>query len=145
MSLPKGYLPREGDVLVVHAKVKFDVQPGEDLVHVKVEHNGFAVTLSKVVGIALLKFDVGERVVCKDDASCVGEVVAICDDAVWIRVDERSPWRREHGEFATVRGKNLERCPVPVEPVRVEPPPVDMPLYASGSPSGQPNNEEITF
>jgi hypothetical protein len=30
MPIPEGYLPRKGDVVVLHATVKYDVKPKED-------------------------------------------------------------------------------------------------------------------
>ena len=54
MSLPGNYQPRKGDLLTLRGKVKFNVEAGDDDVHVKLigaEHNTVIVPLSNIVDL----------------------------------------------------------------------------------------------
>lgn len=92
MTLPEGYLPRKGDILIVHATVEYEVEPGEADVHVVVADQSYrqlAVPLKKVVGLYSRAWEVGARVTTANGASLYlrGEVVATHGDQVWVKMD----------------------------------------------------------
>ena len=53
MPLPEGYLPREGDILALHAIVKYNGDSGDDRVHVKVKghYETTSIKLSEIVDL----------------------------------------------------------------------------------------------
>lgn len=104
MSLPEGYRPREGDVLVLHGTARFDVDPGDDEVHVQIDGD-FAsriIPLNKVVGIHCRHWQIGDRVRLNDDAEA-RTVLAVHDDLVWTKAD--------NGMVSTDAANELEEIP----------------------------------
>jgi hypothetical protein len=92
MPLPEGYLPREGDVLVIHGTVKHDVDPGEKSVFVTFKKYGSAesVDLKNVVGLHCRRWDKGDKVTRLQPFigtytgwPAVGEVLAVHEETVW--------------------------------------------------------------
>lgn len=122
MPLPKGYLPREGDVLVLHVKTRFDVESrdvsfGDRKIQVHVSPIGgssyhhFAVPLEDVVGIHCRKWSEGDRVRSTDEMAPVnmttGTVVATHEDKAWVQFD--------NGPLETVSANDLTAEPTPDE------------------------------
>jgi hypothetical protein len=88
MPLPKGYLPREGDIVVLHAKVKYDVTPGEDRVLVKAigSFGDISTPLDKVVSLHCRNWNEGDMVIDPGNLSHgSGKVLAVFDDVVWVK------------------------------------------------------------
>jgi hypothetical protein len=88
MSLPDGYLPREGDIVVLHAKVKFDVDAGEDRVHCRLigSFADTSIPLNKVESLHCRHWNEGDMVIDPDNQNYgPGKVVAALDDVVWVK------------------------------------------------------------
>lgn len=84
MPLSDDYLLREGDIVVLHAKVKYDLEAGDDIIFVSVrEHDSTSVPLSRIVGLHCRRWDVGTRVVTLDGSE--GEVVGVYEDQAWVK------------------------------------------------------------
>lgn len=131
MPLPEGYLPREGDVVVLHAVVKWDVKPSEDaddsdgLLKVFVRPIGgytdHRVPVNTLVGVHSRRFAEGERVrVIGDGPVAQGVVISTHEDVVWMKLDEGAG-------FGTYFSSGLEHIPDTldepfVEEVRPAPP-----------------------
>lgn len=96
MPLPEGYLPRKGDVLVLHGVVKYDVvrelaDYDEDqklVVWVRLlgDFQDRRVTLDTVVGVAVRNWEAGEKVRLCRAPSVTAEVVSMTDDVVLARL-----------------------------------------------------------
>lgn len=89
MSLPEGYRPREGDVLLVRGIVAYNVEPGDPSVHVKIEgsYSGKAiVTLDKVYALARRRWEPNEKVrIPVRGMTEPGEVIGTFQDHVWVQ------------------------------------------------------------
>lgn len=108
MSLPEGYLPREGDVLVLHVAVKYDVDPGEKNVFVIIppnKHNMEFVPLESFVGVKRRQWKEGAKVRHRDISGMFGEVVAMSGDYVWIQLGTT-------GGFITAHCNEIEIDPI---------------------------------
>jgi hypothetical protein len=92
MPLPEGYLPREGDVLVVHVKVSFNVDPGEKDVHIRVvgDFRDTAMPLNKIIGLHCRRWDADDEVVFPG-MNGVGTVLAVYEDQVWVLFPDEAP------------------------------------------------------
>lgn len=88
MKMPADYLLRKGDVVVVHATVKYDVSPGDSSAHIQLVagYSGCLVALDGVQGIHALKWEIGDKV--KQDAiiSPQYEVIAVQVEEVWVKL-----------------------------------------------------------
>jgi hypothetical protein len=122
MSLPEGYLPRKGDVVVLHATVKHVCDPGDDSVHLKV--NGHwdttIIELDKVAGLHRRHWDVGDKVQFRGRAPVDqrhGVVAGVEDDMVWVRFDDRKE------RFLTLHANQIEAQPEEPQTVAAEPEP----------------------
>lgn len=86
MKLPKGYLPREGDKVSLVATVRFNVEPGDDYVHVRTEtkYGGkdFSLDLESVE-IAEFAWRVGDRAVFDVGNGKVFEIAGISPDGTY--------------------------------------------------------------
>jgi hypothetical protein len=124
MNLPKGYLPREGDVLTVRGKVNYDIEASDGNVHLSFEGDPrrFVIPLAAVDGIHSLHWKVGDKVRDGGATGDVGEVRAVEGDCVWVRLTS--------GAFGTYEANDLE--PAPDEPTVKEPPthPNGAPMFA---------------
>lgn len=124
MSVPSGYLPRAGDVVILRAIVQFDVDPGETDVHLKAEHNRLAVGLDKIVDVVRRAWKEGDLVMTKGCGP--GEVLATHAHLVWVKVSAPAP---ETGfDIYTCDSMELELVPPPAEapeapPAKPEAPP----------------------
>jgi hypothetical protein len=112
MPLPEGYLPREGDVLVLHGTVKFDYDPGEEKVWIRLmDHwEDDRIPISSVVGVHCRKWEQGEQVRHRNVEHCFGEIVATCDDMVWVKLaaDSKRGKKFSAGQLATFHCNELE-------------------------------------
>lgn len=125
MPLPEGYLPRKGDVVVLHAVVKYDVNPKEDAdsddgVQVWVtplEHySASRIPLKTLVGLYSRSFAEGERVRVKGEGPVAqGVVISTHEDVVWMKLDENAG-------FGTYFSCGLEPVPDPLDEPFVEAP-----------------------
>ena len=110
MTLPKGYLPKEGDELLIRATVKYDVRIKKDAtdettyVHLRPVggHTSFMVDVAAVAGIYCRNWDVG-AIVISGEFEGTGEVIATHGTEVWVKDFE--------GELWTVEANDLELAP----------------------------------
>jgi hypothetical protein len=109
MTLPKGYLPKKGDELLIRATVKYDVDRKRDpddpvWVHLKPVggHNSFVASLDAVAGLHCRKWDVG-AMVTSGEFEGTGEVIATHGTEVWVKDFEGDLW--------TVAANDLDLAP----------------------------------
>ena len=109
MPLPEGYLPREGDVLIVHGKVKHDVDAGEKHVYLAFrKYDTTHVDLAEVVGVYSLHWNVGDWVTFPGMYG-IGKVLATHEDQVWAVFTDEPP--------QTFSANELKRAPDEPEPI----------------------------
>lgn len=117
MPLPEGYLPREGDVLVLHGTVKYDADLDPENVEKETvwvtllgDYTSRRVPLAKVVGIKRRTWKVGEKVRSRNDHEIFGEIVATHDDLVWFALasDSKSGKVRQHQRNLLVHCNEIE-------------------------------------
>lgn len=131
MPLPEGYLPREGDVLVLHGRVVYDVNASDVdrggtegpkvFVRLTGDYEDRRVPVNTVVDIFSRKWNVGDEVIIDgDDEGGFGEVLAVHDDHYWLKYISA---RRREPTFATYNGKDLLPKPELSPDALVEPPP----------------------
>lgn len=140
MLLPEGYLPRRGDVLVLHGTVKYDVVEKEDREHdgLKVfirldsDHSDRRVSLDTVVGIYSRKWEPGNlvRLIGERDED-VFEVVAVSGQHAWCKLEKPGC----DPSFGTYLANDLEAAPEFVEPAA--------PPRASSSADGEDDDGAI--
>ncbi len=111
MPLPKGYLPRHGDTLIIHAVVEFDVQKGDTdgdgnpNVHLSpagATWKRFAIPLSDVVGIFARAWAVDDKV--RYPAIGIGTIIATHGDQAWVSFSGSD-------ELMTLHANDLEPAP----------------------------------
>lgn len=88
MPLPEGYLPREGDVLILHGVVAHTMRREDsENVFVKLEgrHSSVMVDLASIVGIKQRHWEPGDIVRKIADPAVSGTIVAVCDGWVWMK------------------------------------------------------------
>ena len=91
MPLPDKYLPREGDVVVLHATVEYDVRPGRDMVSCKVAGSvAHYIPLESVVAIHARRWDADDKVIYPGMEG-VGTVLATHEDQVWVLFPSEPP------------------------------------------------------
>jgi hypothetical protein len=87
MPLPKGYLPRKGDTLLICVDVRSDYDnDGSNLVAVAVTgspRRTLFADLNKIHSIYARKWSEGDRV---QNSEGWGDVVAVHEDQVWIKM-----------------------------------------------------------
>lgn len=119
MSLPKGYLPREGDVLVIHVTTRYDVrddgEPGDPIyVHVSPvgdsSYHKFRLPLADVIALHRRSWEIGTKV--RSFGEEAGEIVAVCDDMVWVK---------SNGYMLTLGANEVEPDEAAVPPERPDP------------------------
>ena len=112
--MPKGYLPREGDVLLLLARVKYDVEVGDTAfgeedkgptvwVRLIGDYQDRRVPLKEVHSVVGRTWRVGDKVRSLNDHNDRGEVVAVKDGMAWVQ--------HVSGSFLTYAGLDLERDP----------------------------------
>ena len=143
MSLPEGYLPRKGDVVILHATVRYDFDPGgSDNVSLSLsirEHDSNFVPLDKIVGLHARHWEPGDKVRIISNGQ-FGEVVAVSDDAVWIK-------REDGGDrkwFDTLHA-NMVAPDAPPRNLEELSRPADAIVQAPSAPQANPDDEEIKF
>lgn len=126
MTMPKGYVARKGDVVLVRARVKYDSDDAVERVHLAIldcEHAHIAVAPEFLTGLCGREWAVDDRVTIDegDEGLVPATVRAVAGENVWIEYDP--------GGFATVGTLDLRPAPVdPVdEPFVVQPPPLPEP------------------
>lgn len=83
VKIPERYFPREGDVVTVNAKVRFNFDVGDTSVHLTID--GFqrvTAPLADVVSWVSREWKPGDQIGWNDGP---GVVVAIVEDRVWVR------------------------------------------------------------
>ena len=88
MTLPKGYLPKKGDELLVRAKVAYDVEDHDADVHlipIGANHKRLVVPLDLVHAIVLRKWKKGDKV---RSAEFEGTGVVVAADGPWVWIKE---------------------------------------------------------
>jgi hypothetical protein len=99
MPLPEGYLPREGDILVIHVQTQFDVEPTDKNVHVRLlggnSYQKFGMPLMDVERLWARHWNVDDEVqlISADPAGRrPGKVLAVDGERVWVKFyDKDSP------------------------------------------------------
>lgn len=110
MPLPEGYLPREGDVLILHGVVRWNVDAGENDVHLFIDRRykhsgGVCVPLDQIIDIHCRAWEVGSKVIRKGGNQNVGTVLATYEDQVWVAFSGGSP--------VSIHANALEPAPEP--------------------------------
>lgn len=106
MPLPEGYLPRQGDVVVIHGIVKYNVDPGDTYADVMIEgkYSSVHIELDKIAGLHCRHWNEGDKVHLPGRAiTDVGEVIATNGDNVWIAMPG--------GSMATYHANQLTEVP----------------------------------
>lgn len=112
MPLPDGYLPREGDVLIVHVVAKYNVDPGDADVHanvVGVKYRDIVVPLDHVVGLHCRHWEVGAKVWIRHDKKNPATVIGVDEDRVWVKFSTA-------GGYATYSANDLTEAAPDVGP-----------------------------
>lgn len=102
MPLPEGYLPREGDILVIHVQTQFNVEPHDTNVHVRLlrenSYKKFGMPLKDVEGLWARHWNIDDEVqfiAVDPDGRRPGKVLAVDGELVWVKFyDKDSP--QEH-------------------------------------------------
>lgn len=86
MSFPANYVPREGDVVVLHGTVKYDLEAGDEKVFVRPEghYQDIRFSLEELHGVVSRAWHAGDQV--ETPRGFVGEVVATHGDKVWVNL-----------------------------------------------------------
>lgn len=111
MPLPEGYLPREGDIVVVHASVKYNVESGDDSVHLAFPGNAdrpLIMAIATIEGLFARHWDEGDAVRVIEDHACTGSVIATSGSFVWMKND------RPGAGMTTYLANELEPIPQPM-------------------------------
>jgi hypothetical protein len=130
MPLPEGYLPRKGDIVLVQARVRYDADRCNadsdcSLEIVGSEHRHFFQPLAEVHALHCRKWNAGDRVKSAEFDG-PGEVLATCDDQVWVMCETGED---EGGKY-TLEANQLDPYvePAPgdewdaIDPVTIPPP-----------------------
>jgi hypothetical protein len=126
MNIPNGYVPKEGDIVIIHAVVHGDYDPGDKTLFVRLRrHDCVGIDPSKVIGLYARRWEVGNRV--RGVHNEIGEVVAVSDNMVWVRLDR--------GGFNTFSANNL----LPEEPTN----PLSTAIAAGRAPTAEEVAESI--
>ncbi len=137
MPLPEGYLPREGDVLIAHVEVKYDVDASDENVHVfpvGARYRDFALPLGNVIGLYCRRWSANDEVTFPGMAG-VGKVLAVHEDQVWVLFPDEAPQTFPANELQP--GREM----IPPEPA----PPTPAPLTGSNDPHPNEDDEEVKF
>ncbi len=125
MPLPDGYLPREGDELLVRVRVRHAVEAGEDNVHVNPSsrpYSNFVVDKDDIHAVYCRTWKPGEKARVIGAPNTYGEVIAIAEGCVWLKMTD--------GQFLTFGANALEAKIDPIDEPFVEPikPPTRQPV-----------------
>jgi len=75
---------REGDIVTVRGTVRFDFDPGDTDVHIKIGFRDIVVPMADVT-IVQRTFHIGETVAAIGTNIPIGIIRGICDDAIWVK------------------------------------------------------------
>ena len=142
MPLPEGYLPREGDELLIRCRVSYDVKLTGESVHVSVvgaDHHRPIVPMKSVHGLYCRHWKEGERVIDEDDTP--GTVISTKDEFVWVYRDALG--ENEPADMFTYRANELRPEPTVSAP---EAPPVEPPPPAPApAPAAVSDDDDLPF
>jgi hypothetical protein len=120
MPLPKGYIVRKGDEVLVRVRAKRDERPEDPGIenHFEIvgrERHSFFMDSAEVHALYCRKWSDGDRVRGIGDPEIGGEVIASCDEFVWVKVTKGE----NEGSMLTFVANELEAEPeeIAVEPV----------------------------
>jgi len=103
MPLPKGYLPRNGDEVLIRARAKRDTSEDADgegyFEIVGREHNKFFMQPSEIHSLYLRNWDIGTMVTCGGEFEGPAEVIAVDGAEVWCRTENGIRWTIEANEL----------------------------------------------
>lgn len=105
MPLPEGYLPREGDEVLIRAKVRFMAAEGDETIFLTVKHQKISVPSADIHALYCRHWNVGDKV-ASDEFDNPGEVMAAHCDYAWVKT--------KYGIMCTVAANDLKPW---VEPV----------------------------
>lgn len=108
MPLPEGYRPREGDELLIRAKVAYDCEPNDGSVHIKLvgaEYKSAVLALTDVHALHCRAWNEGDKVVQKNWGH--GTVLAVHENMAWVHL--------KSGQMATFEANELEPYVEPAE------------------------------
>lgn len=137
MPLPEGYLPRKGDVLVLHGHVAYDVDESDLLkrgeadeyqvfIRLDGDYDDRRIPLKTVIDVFLKTWEAGDRVVIDgDDEGGSGEVIAVHENLCWIKYER--PGREP--SYGTYPASVLNAAPKD---------PVDEPFFVTEGPVAEP-------
>lgn len=140
MPLPEGYRPREGDELLIRAKVAYDVDTGDDAVHLRPvgsEYKSLMIPLDQIHALHFRRWNEGDRVLDRE-FNRGGTVVATIDDQVWVKV---SPTEDDPSGFMSTFDANdlqpyVEAATADIgtaDPMGIDPPPKIWPEAPGGA------------
>lgn len=105
MSLPKGYLPHEGDILTLHGRVRFSVTRDDGMVHLEIlgamGKDRMIVDLPAIAGLHCRTWSPGDKVRATAAPTERGEVIAIHENFAWVRL-------LDGGSLGTIAANELE-------------------------------------
>jgi hypothetical protein len=160
MSLPEGYLPREGDILMIAGTVEHDVTSSSAYIFVNTDGASSTIALNthKPLPNVTLKrrtWREGEMVVHKAIERFYGEVVAMAGDHVVVKIGDGADKRRSTGGLRIFHCNELEPKPEKTfdcagADVRMEPAPAPpyqrpMPMIEMERPATDAEKGEIEF
>lgn len=89
MPLPKGYLPRKGDEVLIRARMRRDARIGDPHVECSLEivgqeySSGIFLSCAEIHSLHARKWNEGDRV---QNSAGWGEVIAVHEDQVWVKM-----------------------------------------------------------
>ena len=117
MALPENYLPRKGDILVIHATVKYDADSPDETLFLTAGATSLTFHLENVAAIRLRNWREGEKVCDRGDRDIFGEVLAQSGEHVWVKLAGGAKQR------GSANGHRIYHCnqlfPMPSAPVFV--------------------------
>lgn len=150
MPLPEGYLPREGDILLICVEVKYDLDQDDIAAdkdpHVHVfpignKYSSFHLPMSGIESLHCLHWDVGAEVQLKHhqaEGRLPGEVMAIHAEMAWVKLSDGC-LRTVHANLIEPRQSYLEKVREQYD--TSEPPP--SPVAAAVAAGRAPTLEEV--
>lgn len=130
MSLPDGYLPREGDMLTVHMRVKHSIAAGDAEVYVFNPSQSWQTITIKLDDVACIHFrNWRPNDEVRETASGLrGTIIATHDGLVWVKTTK--------GLMATFEANELSPCDRP--PVSTIIPPASAVVVAAPTDDDKP-------
>jgi hypothetical protein len=104
MSIPEGYLPRNGDEVLIRARAKRDARPEEPDIEcyleiIGKEHQKFFLKASEIHSVYARCWNIGDTVT-GDGLAGPAEVLAVDGRDVWVRDVGGARWTVEANELA---------------------------------------------